>query len=94
LARVADEIGHERKRRLASGTAKALVNPIVRALFRLGLPAPGTALLETIGRKSGEPRATAVHQLEATHHEIEYGDVRLLQTDPTTIRIDLDGGDA
>ena len=48
------------KYRLASGTAKYLVNPIVRGLFRLGLPAPGTAILETIGRKSGQPRRTPV----------------------------------
>ena len=40
----------ETKRRLASGTAKYVVNPVVRGLFRLGLPAPGTAILETIGR--------------------------------------------
>jgi deazaflavin-dependent oxidoreductase (nitroreductase family) len=50
----------EVKRRLASGTAKYLVNPIVRGLFRLGLPAPGTAILETIGRKSGQPRRNPV----------------------------------
>lgn len=40
--------------------AKYLVNPVVRGLFRLGLPAPGTAILETIGRKSGRPRTTPV----------------------------------
>jgi deazaflavin-dependent oxidoreductase (nitroreductase family) len=50
----------ETKRRLASGTAKYLVSPIVRGLFRLGLPAPGTAILETIGRNSGRPRLTPV----------------------------------
>ena len=48
------------KRRLASGTAKYVVNPIVRGLFRIGLPAPGTAILETIGRKSGQPRRNPV----------------------------------
>ena len=52
--------GHELKRRLASGTAKYAFNPIVRGLFRVGLPAPGTAILETIGRKSGEPRRNPV----------------------------------
>jgi deazaflavin-dependent oxidoreductase (nitroreductase family) len=50
----------ETKRRLASRTAKYVVNPIVRGLFRLGLPAPGTGILETIGRKSGRPRCTPV----------------------------------
>jgi deazaflavin-dependent oxidoreductase (nitroreductase family) len=50
----------ETKRRLASGTAKYAFNPVVRGLFRLGLPAPGTAILETIGRKSGRPRRNPV----------------------------------
>ena len=50
----------ELKRRLASGTARYVFNPIVRGLFRVGLPAPGTAILETIGRKSGQPRRTPV----------------------------------
>ena len=50
----------ETKRRLASGTAKYVFNPIVRALFRVGLPAPGTAILETTGRKSGLPRRNPV----------------------------------
>ena len=50
----------ETKRALASGTAKYLVNPIVRGLFRVGLPAPGIAILETIGRKSGQPRRNPV----------------------------------
>ena len=50
----------ETKRKLASGTAKYLVNPVVRGLFRLGLPAPGTAILETIGRKSKQPRRNPV----------------------------------
>ncbi len=50
----------ETKRRLASGTAKYLINPVVRGLFRLGLPAPGTAILETTGRKSGRPRRNPV----------------------------------
>jgi deazaflavin-dependent oxidoreductase (nitroreductase family) len=50
----------ETKRRLASGTAKYVFNPVVRGLFHLGLPAPGTAILETIGRKSGRPRRNPV----------------------------------
>lgn len=50
----------ETKRKLASGVAKYLVNPVVRGLYRLGIPAPGTAILETTGRKSGQPRRTPV----------------------------------
>ena len=50
----------ETKRTLASGLAKYLFNPVVRGLFRVGVPAPGTAILETIGRKSGLPRRNPV----------------------------------
>jgi deazaflavin-dependent oxidoreductase (nitroreductase family) len=50
----------ETKRRLASGTAKYAFNPVVCGLVRLGLPAPGTAILETTGRKSARPRRTPV----------------------------------
>jgi deazaflavin-dependent oxidoreductase (nitroreductase family) len=48
------------KRRLATALAKYVFNPVVRALFRLGVPVPGTAILETTGRKSGVPRRTPV----------------------------------
>ena len=54
------ESRRETKRRFASGTAKYVVNPVVRALFRVGLPAPGTAILETTGRKSGQLRRNPV----------------------------------
>ena len=37
-----------------------VVNPLVRLAFRLGLPDPGDALLETIGRHTGTPRRTPV----------------------------------
>jgi deazaflavin-dependent oxidoreductase (nitroreductase family) len=48
------------KRRVATALGKYLFNPPVRLLFALGIPTPGTALLETIGRKSGKPRRTPV----------------------------------
>jgi len=48
------------KRRLATGLAKYLFNPVVRTLFRLGIPVPGTAILETVGRRSGQTRRTPV----------------------------------
>jgi deazaflavin-dependent oxidoreductase (nitroreductase family) len=50
----------ERKRRFASGLAKYGANPVAKGLYRVGLPAPGTAILETVGRKSGQPRTTPV----------------------------------
>ena len=49
----------ERKRKLVTALQVKLLNPPMRALAARGL-APGVALLETIGRKSGEPRRTPV----------------------------------
>jgi deazaflavin-dependent oxidoreductase (nitroreductase family) len=48
------------RRRFNSALAKYGVNPVVRAMFALRLPVPGTAILETTGRRSGEPRRTPV----------------------------------
>jgi len=48
------------RRRLNTALAKYGVNPLVKALFRIGIPAPGTAILETTGRTSGQPRRTPV----------------------------------
>jgi deazaflavin-dependent oxidoreductase (nitroreductase family) len=41
-------------------TKRPVVNASVRMLMRAGLLRQGTALLETIGRKSGQPRSTPV----------------------------------
>ena len=49
----------ECKRRLITAMQVRLLNPPVRALAARGL-APGVALLETTGRRSGEPRRTPV----------------------------------
>lgn len=49
----------ERKRRLITALQVRLLNPPVRALAARGL-VPGVALLETTGRKSGQPRRTPV----------------------------------
>jgi deazaflavin-dependent oxidoreductase (nitroreductase family) len=51
----------ERKRKLVTAIQVKLLNPPIRALAARGL-APGLALLETIGRKSGEPRRTPISQ--------------------------------
>ena len=40
--------------------AKYGLNPVVRLMFRLRIPVPGVALLETTGRKSGLPRVNPV----------------------------------
>ena len=49
----------DRKRRLVTAFQVRVFNPPVRALAARGL-APGIALLETTGRKSGEPRRTPI----------------------------------
>lgn len=48
------------KLRLVRFLQKYLANPVVRASLRLGAAPPGYALLETTGRKSGQPRRTPV----------------------------------
>ncbi|MFZ0043903.1 MAG: nitroreductase/quinone reductase family protein, partial [Solirubrobacteraceae bacterium] len=48
------------KLRLVRALQRYLVNPPVRVLFSLGLVPPGYALLETIGRRTGQPRRTPV----------------------------------
>lgn len=49
----------ERKRKLVTRLQVKLLNPPIRALAKHGL-APGVALLETTGRRSGQPRRTPV----------------------------------
>jgi deazaflavin-dependent oxidoreductase (nitroreductase family) len=48
------------KRRASTFFSVRLLNPVVRAASRAGLPLPGLAILETTGRRSGEPRRTPV----------------------------------
>ena len=48
------------KRSLATSLAKYGFNPLNRGLMRLGIRPPGTALLETTGRKSGKTRRNPV----------------------------------
>jgi deazaflavin-dependent oxidoreductase (nitroreductase family) len=48
------------KHRIVHALQKYLLNPPIKLLFVLGLAPPGYALLETIGRKTGEPRRTPV----------------------------------
>ena len=48
------------KRRVSRFVTVRLVNPLVRPLARRGLLGRGTAVLETVGRRSGQPRQTPV----------------------------------
>jgi deazaflavin-dependent oxidoreductase (nitroreductase family) len=48
------------KRRASTFVTAKLLNPVVRATVRLGLPLPLVVILETRGRKSGQPRQIPV----------------------------------
>jgi deazaflavin-dependent oxidoreductase (nitroreductase family) len=48
------------KRRVASFVSTRLFNPFVKAASNAGVPLPGIAILETTGRRSGQPRRTPV----------------------------------
>jgi deazaflavin-dependent oxidoreductase (nitroreductase family) len=56
---VGDSDGMEHKRRLVTMLQVKLLNPPMRALAAHGL-VPGIAVIETTGRKSGQPRRTPV----------------------------------
>ena len=80
--------GGARKRRWSRFLSARLVNPLVRALAERGL-APGVALLETTGRRSGLPRRTPVGNglrggafWIVTEHGYGADYVRNLQADP------------
>ena len=48
------------KRRASTLASTKLLNPLVRAAAKVGLPTPAVVLLETTGRKSGLPRRNPV----------------------------------
>ena len=48
------------KYRLVNQLQKRVANPVIRALLTRGISLPGYALLETTGRKSGQPRRVPV----------------------------------
>ncbi len=48
------------KRRVSTFLTAKVVNPIVRTAARLGIPLPLVVILETRGRKSGQPRRIPV----------------------------------
>jgi deazaflavin-dependent oxidoreductase (nitroreductase family) len=78
-----------RKRRLAKGLNKHVLNPPIRRLITWGIPLPGMAILETIGRKSGQPRRTPVTDGRhgdvfwiVAEHGFQAGYVRNIQEHP------------
>jgi deazaflavin-dependent oxidoreductase (nitroreductase family) len=52
--------GSAAKDRVIHPLQKRLVNPVVKLAWALGIPPPGDALLETTGRRTGQPRRTPV----------------------------------
>jgi deazaflavin-dependent oxidoreductase (nitroreductase family) len=48
------------KQRISTLVARFGLNPLVRLLFRLGVPVPGVVLLETLGRRTGRTRQVPV----------------------------------
>jgi deazaflavin-dependent oxidoreductase (nitroreductase family) len=48
------------KRSASTFFSAKLLNPLVRTAARAGLPLPGVVLLETTGRRSGQPRRIGV----------------------------------
>jgi deazaflavin-dependent oxidoreductase (nitroreductase family) len=48
------------KRRVSIFISAKLLNPLVRAAARLGIPLPVVVILETRGRRSGQPRRIGV----------------------------------
>jgi deazaflavin-dependent oxidoreductase (nitroreductase family) len=52
--------GSDAKDRIIYPLEKRVVNPIVLLAWDLGFPPPGDALLETTGRRTGQPRRTPV----------------------------------
>jgi deazaflavin-dependent oxidoreductase (nitroreductase family) len=48
------------KRRISTLFSAKLLNPVVKAAANAGIPLPSLVILETTGRKSGQPRRTPV----------------------------------
>jgi deazaflavin-dependent oxidoreductase (nitroreductase family) len=77
------------KRRASTFLSARLFNPMVRAAARAGLPTPTVVILETTGRRSGEPRRVPVTRLLegdtlwiVTEHGRKAGYVRNIDSDP------------
>jgi deazaflavin-dependent oxidoreductase (nitroreductase family) len=77
------------KRRWSTFLSAKVFNRLVKAAVRLGLPTPSVVILETTGRRSGEPRRTPVTRLLegdtvwiVTEHGRKAGYVRNITANP------------
>lgn len=79
----------DRKRRLSTFVTTKLVNPAVRFMLERGIAPKSVAMLETTGRRSGQPRRTPVgnglrdgHFWIVTEHGRRAAYVRNIEADP------------
>ena len=77
------------KRRVSTFLSAKVFNRLVRAAVRLGLPTPSVVILETTGRRSGQPRRVPVTRLIeddtlwiVTEHGRRAAYIRNLEADP------------
>jgi deazaflavin-dependent oxidoreductase (nitroreductase family) len=77
------------KRRVSTFLSARLLNPLVRAAARAGVPLPGYVLLETTGRRSGQPRQVPVGKARqgdtlwvVAEHGLRAAYVKNIQADP------------
>jgi deazaflavin-dependent oxidoreductase (nitroreductase family) len=77
------------KRRWSTFLSAKVFNRLVKAAVRLGLPTPSVVILETTGRRSGQPRRTPVTRLLegdtvwiVTEHGRKAAYVRNIEADP------------
>jgi deazaflavin-dependent oxidoreductase (nitroreductase family) len=84
-----------RKRRIEIFVGRYTANPLMRAMFKLGIAPPGMAIIETVGRLSGQLRQVPVvcPPAEGTmwliaQHGAHAGWVRNLQANPS-VRLKL-----
>ena len=77
------------KRRVSTFLSAKVFNPVVKAAANAGLPTPSVVVLETTGRKSGQPRRTPVTKALdgdtlwiVTEHGRRAGYVRNIEADP------------
>lgn len=55
-----DVVGPGAKKGVVDALQKSVLNPLDKLAFALGIPPPGDALIETTGRRTGQPRCTPV----------------------------------
>jgi deazaflavin-dependent oxidoreductase (nitroreductase family) len=77
------------KRRASTFLSAKVFNRLVLALARAGLPTPSVVILETTGRRSGQPRRVPVTRMIdgdtvwiVTEHGRKAGYVRNIEADP------------